>query len=709
MAVSDADSLDEDAAITVDVVFNDDLGADGAAVDGALISASLTGGNVTGLVTFNQATGEVTFTPGADQFGSAEITYTIEDADGDQSTSTLVLTVNPVDDPSSLTGDTGQVDERVLPAGTGVPVGGTDTTSGSFEFTTPDDFKSLTVGGTVFNSLAEIDTAITNGTVINTEHGELVLTFKSEVSGTFTISYTYTLTSAEDHATDSGGFTDPGFDNIALVVEDVFDAAPATGSIAITITDDGPVIIEIVDVVLSNEAGLCADGVLNVDFGADVNGISFAALHQNPSGQTVGGIDVFYWVDPLDSSLLIAFTNDDGSIDGDGKPTYDAAFDTEVFRLDADDVAGTYMFCLVVPLDANTTPIQIPLTGLSAGAPVPSISLAISSSGVTATFIGDADDSDGLGFGDLINSSTQGMGVGNAQVEDGETIRVDFTETAVPANATTLTAVSFQIQKLGTAETIRWTVFAADGTTLVGTGTFSGGLGENSTVTLDLEVGVDGISAEFSAVELSLETTGGDFRLTEMTVTLGEVSESIDLTFNFDAVDTDGSTASGSLNITLAGEVLGVSTLLGDAFDEVLLGGTGADVIIGGGGDDILIGGAGDDTLTGDADTPLDGSLGADTFEYQAGDIGLDTIVDFVLGTDSIDLDALITGLGGSTALSDIHFGVTVGGDTIITVDADGDTIIDAGFSITLEGVSLSQLEIESIFAGYTVVDDGVI
>jgi len=104
--------------------------------------------------------------------------------------------------------------------------------------------------------------------------------------------------------------------------------------------------------------------------------------------------------------------------------------------------------------------------------------------------------------------------------------------------------------------------------------------------------------------------------------------------------------------------------------------------------------------------------LGADTFEYHAGDLGFDTILDFAIGVDAIDIDLLVEGLGGNLAAkadTDIHFGVTVGGDTIITVDADGDSTTDPGFSITLEGVSLSAAEIESIFADYTVVDDGVI
>ncbi len=109
------------------------------------------------------------------------------------------------------------------------------------------------------------------------------------------------------------------------------------------------------------------------------------------------------------------------------------------------------------------------------------------------------------------------------------------------------------------------------------------------------------------------------------------------------------------------------------------MGGSGYDDILADEGDDILIG-EGGDTLIG-----------------EGGDIGLDTIDDFVLGTDSIDIDLLVEGLGG---------------DLSMKVDADGSGTFEGDeldLSITLEGVSLSQSEIESIFADYTVVDDGVI
>ncbi len=62
---------------------------------------------------------------------------------------------------------------------------------------------------------------------------------------------------------------------------------------------------------------------------------------------------------------------------------------------------------------------------------------------------------------------------------------------------------------------------------------------------------------------------------------------------------------------------------------DTLIGGAGSDTLDGGNGDDLLVGGVGYDVLTGGA--------GADTFRIEAG-TGTDYIVDFVAGTDRIEV-----------------------------------------------------------------------
>jgi serralysin len=73
------------------------------------------------------------------------------------------------------------------------------------------------------------------------------------------------------------------------------------------------------------------------------------------------------------------------------------------------------------------------------------------------------------------------------------------------------------------------------------------------------------------------------------------------------------------------------SILTGNGANDLLVGGAGADRLSGAAGDDILMDGAGVDTLTGGA--------GADTFVISA-DGGLDTITDFTIGIDRIELSS---------------------------------------------------------------------
>lgn len=133
----------------------------------------------------------------------------------------------------------------------------------------------------------------------------------------------------------------------------------------------------------------------------------------------------------------------------------------------------------------------------------------------------------------------------------------------------------------------------------------------------------------------------------------------------------------------------------GDQFDVVILGTSGADTfnetgsseayyINGGMGDDVLTGGMANDFLVGGAGNDrLDGSEGNDSFIggggadafIFTGTPGSDRILDFVSGTDKIDLSAFgITSADVSTAAS--------GADTIVFVDSDSNGSADFQFTL---------------------------
>lgn len=122
VANQDVATTDSATPVTVNILDNDRPGGDGTKISGLTVA----GGAATGTVSAN-ADGTVTFTPNASFSGSANITYTVTDGDGDKASGKLVVSVDsasgsgPVtpitdDDPSTLK-PIAVVDEDGLPGG----------------------------------------------------------------------------------------------------------------------------------------------------------------------------------------------------------------------------------------------------------------------------------------------------------------------------------------------------------------------------------------------------------------------------------------------------------------------------------------------------------------------------------------------------------------------------------------------------------------
>ncbi|WP_330165520.1 DUF5801 repeats-in-toxin domain-containing protein [Ectopseudomonas toyotomiensis] len=92
----------------------------------------------------------------------------------------------------------------------------------------------------------------------------------------------------------------------------------------------------------------------------------------------------------------------------------------------------------------------------------------------------------------------------------------------------------------------------------------------------------------------------------------------------------------------------GNDILTGGGGNDLLVGGAGNDRLLGGNGDDVLIGGIGDDTMSGGSSS---NSSGKDTFLWQGGDTGRDTILNFTkdfngnASGDRLDLSELLSGV----------------------------------------------------------------
>lgn len=146
-----------------------------------------------------------------------------------------------------------------------------------------------------------------------------------------------------------------------------------------------------------------------------------------------------------------------------------------------------------------------------------------------------------------------------------------------------------------------------------------------------------------------------------------------------------GFTVANGVTIENATSGAGNDTLIGNDAANALSGGAGNDSLSGGGGADILIGGLGTDSLN--------GGDGADVFRFEsAGDStvgsGRDKIVDFVQGSDLIDLTALgAANFVGTSAFSgkagQVRYAAFAGA-TIVELDQDGDG--DTDFQLELAG-----------------------
>lgn len=157
-----------------------------------------------------------------------------------------------------------------------------------------------------------------------------------------------------------------------------------------------------------------------------------------------------------------------------------------------------------------------------------------------------------------------------------------------------------------------------------------------------------------------------------------------------------------------SGDALGdtyssVENLVGTAFGDVLTGNSLANSLAGGGGNDTLNGSTGNDTLSGGA--------GLDSFVFNSalGAGNIDTITDFVVGSDSIRLEnAIFTALATVGTLATTAFRASVtglaadGDDRIIynittgalSYDADGDGAGTAiQFAALTNGLGLGNLD----------------
>ncbi|MCJ8285857.1 Ig-like domain-containing protein [Halomonas sp.] len=306
-AVDDAVSTAEDTEVTVDVLANDEGGADGA----TLVSASMASGyESAGRVTIDSDTGEVTFTPAAGFEGAALIDYTIRDADGDTSNATLTVNVAADSTPEAANG-VARVDEDGLSGGNAGGPGdvageatvvtgtlgysfGNDGAASSSAFSwSLDGLPTVTASGqAVSYTLSDDGRTVTGRDASNA----LVLTVA--LTGVANGAYKVTLHQPLDHG--EQGTEDSLAFNVGYTIVDS-DGSPASGQLQVLVNDDSPEAFTADTVDLAGGQG----GQLNfaIVSGADgVKDVTFADL-QGQAATDSDGNTLYFNGEPLSYQL----------------------------------------------------------------------------------------------------------------------------------------------------------------------------------------------------------------------------------------------------------------------------------------------------------------------------------------------------------------------------------------------------------------------
>ncbi|MGK4567258.1 Ig-like domain-containing protein [Flavobacterium sp. 3HN19-14] len=115
-AVDDSETTNEDVAVVITVLVNDDFGGDGRGIGPITVTQGAHGTvtvNTNG-TPFDPKDDTVTYTPNANYHGNDTFTYTIADSDGQTSTATVSITIipdNPIFDTPTASADIAAVQE----------------------------------------------------------------------------------------------------------------------------------------------------------------------------------------------------------------------------------------------------------------------------------------------------------------------------------------------------------------------------------------------------------------------------------------------------------------------------------------------------------------------------------------------------------------------------------------------------------------------
>ncbi|MFP3426877.1 Ig-like domain-containing protein, partial [Pseudoalteromonas sp. SIMBA_162] len=224
VANADLATINEDAiALLIDVLAND------SDIDGdSLILSEVSADSGTALIVDNQ----IQYTPAPNANGVATVTYSIKDAQDANATSTLSITILPINDAPFATADTATMDEDAAPINIDVLANDSDV-----------DSDSLVIS----NASADVGTA----TILN---NQIQYTPAANANGVATVTYT---------ASDNNGGT--ASSTLSITINPINDAPVATADTATMDEDAAPITID----VLANDSDVDGDSLVISNASAD--------------------------------------------------------------------------------------------------------------------------------------------------------------------------------------------------------------------------------------------------------------------------------------------------------------------------------------------------------------------------------------------------------------------------------------------------------
>ncbi|SEG42447.1 type I secretion C-terminal target domain-containing protein, partial [Billgrantia desiderata] len=529
----------------------------------------------------------------------------------------------------------------------------------------------LKSGGTalVFTQLAGGDIIATAGV-----GGAEVLRFSIDDGGQLTI----TQSAAIDHAPGTDSLTLPaGLISVTATVtvtDSDHDEASTTASVdlsgAVTVLDDAPSLTSL-NLAIANVAGIY-EGIYEFEVGGDVQGF----LGSFGEGSLI-------WTGMPDGYVLTITDS------GETWVTYTAksgSFEFFDLTLNAD---GTYAFDLLSPAPVVETTIESLLSAFNKD--------NFFKEGGKDAYLFTADVFDGKfalavtayrnGKLEDVSMSSTDLGVKSnvVQGQHNEALRFDVRpvegQGAIGVSTITFSVSGTAGSSAGDKATL--TVYDVNGSMTVYTAELLAGNGEF----------VFNIDPTHNVDYMELRPAGNNsFKIDGVSTSYVTqiYPDDYQLDFVLTGSDADGDTATADFSVFVKTTETGSYEITGSDGDDVVHGTAGNDVLIGDAGNDTLIGGEGDDV-----------------FQWNLGDQGdndapaIDTVVDFGLGNNVLDLADLLQGESLGT-IGDFIFAAQEGASTVLYINHEGNIGVDgtnATQVIVLENFTTGEVGSAEILA----------